>query len=233
MDIHFDISPSLHPRKVENINGYEQHAASLGLVHGAFVAAYEGLATIHNARKSVANNPTLNEAARIIKVADFAEKKQDAITKKFDAAYKNLSAAIKTTEEALNEPITGTSGVSGNLLNGEIRSYVRGLPREERYKFLAEAQASGDAQTLVAVLGAPAYLSGISEAQRAAYTRRFHMANNPELAARLDVMKTGLRLLEESAPIVLTEVEKAIGADWRKVQRLKQARDEAERAFSS
>lgn len=230
MEISFNVSPTLHPKTVESIPGYQQHSGYLSSVHDAFGTAYQELEAIHKARQSARKNPTLNEAARTIKVADFAAKKQDAITKKFDAAMRHLSDAIKHTEESLTNPLV--TGAAHPALNAEIRAHVKALPRGERITFIREAQEKGDVKTLTAVLGAPAYLSGITEVEQAAYTRRYHESRNPEAAARLEAMQAGMKLLEQAAGLVFKEVEKAIGADWGKVQRLKQARDEAERAFN-
>ena len=113
----------------------------------------------------------------------------------------------------------------------EIRTFVSKLRTEERQSFLTDAVANGDIRSLSAVLSAPGYLSGTSPEQQAFFTRRYHEQKSPDVARRLDVMKAALGKLEAAGSLFISEVPRAMGADWGKVQRLKQAKTQAEQAF--
>ena len=65
---------------------------------------------------------------------------------------------------------------------------------------------------------------------QAEYTHQYHMKQSPEIAA-LRVMKAAQAMLQESGPLLFAEIEKGIGADWRKVKRLQEARDASNAAF--
>lgn len=224
-----DVTLSLNPKHIEAIDGYEAHGGYVSAALDAFSTAYEGIGAIHKARKAAEKNPTLNEAARILVVAEYASKQQDTIARKFDSALANLTKAIKETESLLFEPLK-QSAASGTI-SGEIRAYVKALSSEKRQDFLSKARENGDFQSLAAVLGAPSYLSGMSEQEKIYHTRRYHEHNNPGVAKRLDVMKAARKLVEERGALFHTEIPKAMGAEWDKVNKLKKAKNEAEQAF--
>lgn len=52
------------------------------------------------------------------------------------------------------------------------------------------------------------------------------------MASRLNAMRKGLALVERNGPLVMVEVEKALGASWHKISKLKATSNEAERALA-
>ena len=136
-------------------------------------------------------------------------------------ARNNLKKAIDANVGMLTTPLENAS--AAGTLNEEVRRHVKSLSTSERSTFMQDANARGDERTLVAVLGAPSYLSGLSPEAQALYTRQYHERKHPETAARLKVMQTAYDMLNKRSGLVMGEIEKAIGTDWRTVQRLKQA----------
>lgn len=230
MKIRSDVTPSLHPAVIENIENYSIYEGYLRGAREAFELAYTELGAIHDARLSVAKNPTLNEAAKLLTVAEFASKRQDKITRSFDMAREHLISAANAAETALNEPMKAPAH---SAISAEIRAHAKGLSDKNRSAFINHALASEDAQTLSAMLGAPGYLSGLKEVYRTAYTRRFHEQQNPELVKRLDATKRALSLIDTYTPLIWGEITKAVGASWDEVNHIKKAKDEAERAFQA
>ena len=79
-------------------------------------------------------------------------------------ARNNLKKAIDANVGMLTTPLENASGTG--TLNEEVRRHVKSMNTSERSTFMQDANARGDERTLVAVLGAPSYLSGLSpEAQ--------------------------------------------------------------------
>ena len=113
----------------------------------------------------------------------------------------------------------------------EIRRHVKAMSTDARLEFIEEAIAREDFKTLSSVLGAPHYLSGMTPTLQAELTRQYHQKRNPEIASRLRVMKAAQAMLQERGPLLFAEIEKGIGADWRKVKRLQEARDASNAAF--
>lgn len=230
MEVNTSVSPSLHPSNVTAIAGYDdQTADAVADVVGAFGTAYESLTNVHSARQAASQNPALTEAAQILVVADFAEKQFKKITAKFDAAHARLQKAIADSERQLSQPI---EGASAGGYTAEIRAHVKNLKQAERVAFMNEAVQAGDTKTLAAVLGAPAYLSGLSSVDREVFTRRHHERVNPALAKRLAVMKAAQALMGERAGSVFGEIDKAIGANPARVANLRAARAKAEKAYT-
>jgi len=231
MEIKPNVTPSLHPGNIEAIDGYNDDTR--GYVNAAVDAlstAYDSLGKIHEAKAAASKNQAFNEHQQVLVVADFAEKHQTLVAKKFDSAVASLTKGIDAMDAMLNNPIKADA----ERLNvaQEIRAHTKGLSVDERLKFLTDAHDAGDTETLRAVLGAPAYLSGMSEQERQVRTRMFHEKNSPETANRLKVMRAARDMLLQRGGLVLTEVEKGIGAKWDKVQHLRKGQSAAEKALT-
>ena len=85
--VHTNVAPSLHPQNIATIEGYnEQTRAYVAEVETAFSTAYEAINNVHTARELVKKNPTLTEAAQVLRVADHAYKLQQNALAKMDSA---------------------------------------------------------------------------------------------------------------------------------------------------
>ncbi|PZT22179.1 hypothetical protein A7X86_05150 [Stenotrophomonas maltophilia] len=223
------ITPALHPDNVKAIEGFdEQTAPYLAPTMTAFSTAYEGVRAVWSAREAAANNPTWNEAMQIIHTDDFAQKHFAKITKSFDVTRSNLDKAIVALEQQLTTPIESKAAQS---ISAEIRAFVRDMPNEKRHAFIQQAIDAGDNTTVSALLGAPAYLSGLDANFQQTYTRFWNERSAPELAQRLKAMKGAKAMIEERAGLVFKELEKAVGAPPHKAAALRQAKTAAEKAF--
>lgn len=223
------VTISLHPKNVSAIEGYnEETAPYVAAAVTAFDEAYQGLCAIHEARIAASKNPTLNSAAQLVAVAEFADKRMTRILRAIDSASTSLQRGITGIEEMLNAPLQHKANSAFTV---EIRAHVKSLSASERRQFLSEAQHTGDLQTLEAVLGAPGYLSGISNEEKSIRTRIYHSSRAPEQVRRLEVMKAAFDLLGQRGGLVHSGVEKAIGASWAEVNRIRKAKAQADEAF--
>lgn len=223
------ITPTLHPDNVASIDGFdEQTAPYLAPTMTAFSTAYEGIRSVHEAREKAKTNPTWNEAHQIIHTDDFAQKHLARITKSFDVTRSNLEKGIAMLEQQLAAPIESKAAQS---ISAEIRAYAKNLPNEKRHAFIQQAIDEGDHTTVSAVLGAPAYLSGLDANFQQTYTRFWNERSAPEVAQRLKAMKGAKQMIEERAGLVFKELEKAVGAPPHKAAALRKAKTDAEKAF--
>lgn len=230
INIKSKVTPALHPKTLDNIEGLDDtNRAYIAPVATVMDEAYQAIDAIHTARQKAANNPSWTDAQKLLQVSLFAEKHQQRVLKQVDSVVKSLDKAIKATDEMLQGPLEQQAGLGS--INEEIRRHVKALSTEERHKFLREANASGDIKTMTAILGAPPFLSGMSPVEQKHYLREFHMQRNPDATRRLAVMKSALDMLNERAPLILGEVVRAMGQSWHKVNLVRNANSEAEKAF--
>jgi len=230
LEIRADTTPTLHPGMLHHLDGYDKDTQGfVETAEMAFTAAYEGIGAVHAARKGAEQNPTLNDAARLIVVADFAENHLTKILLKIDQATAVLKRSVASVNATLNAPIEGAA--TGGMTS-EIRAHAKTLTRQDRTALLANAVNARDTKTLAALLGAPPFLSGLSDAEANLYRRQFHEAIHPDLIKRLKVMEGALSLLYKNGGLVFHEMEKAVGAGADKVAAIRSAKAKAEKTYT-
>lgn len=225
-----NITPALHPGTLTGLEHFNDDTAdAIAPAVQALTVAYQGLAAIAAARDAVIKNPTLNDAAKVLKIGDFASKQQEVITKAIDKARTTLGEGISSLERHLAAPLQSSSV---GTLSQEIRTHCASLSSKERFAFLDAALNRSDGTTLHAILGAPAYLSGMTNEEQATRTRMYHLQRDPLAAKRLDLMKTALGKLDNSGSLVFNGVTKAMGSTWVHVNTIRAATVAAEREFA-
>ena len=156
-DTTFDtrVTPSFMSANIRGLPEYSEETAGLfSHVIQAFDQAYGVVAAVYEAKDKAAHDATLNEAGRMLAVADFSDKMQEKATKAFDYANNHLTTNITALEKALSEPVQ--SQAANSSLSREIRDHVRGLKAKgsSAMSFVTSCINSGDFASASAVLGA-------------------------------------------------------------------------------
>lgn len=98
-DIDVRVSPDLHPAALLGLDDVtEATAPFISSTVDAFRSAYQFIGSIHDVREAAFADPTLTEAAALLKADDYARAKLAGVTKKFDAAMTNLKNGIASLE---------------------------------------------------------------------------------------------------------------------------------------
>ena len=224
------ITPALHPINVQKLESYSDETAGiLAKAECAFAHAYEQLAKMFDASEAVRADPTLTEAAAVLRIADYGDKAFIGMAKRFDDAAANLKTIVAGIETELTAPVESKAS---STLSAEIRAYCKALPDGERLAFVRKAITDGDIRSASAVLGAPAYLSGLTSDMQAVLTRQFHEHSNPLQAKRLKAAQAGLDLIGERAGLVFSMIQRAIGTDPKKVARYRAAAAKTAKALA-
>ena len=225
------VTPSLMSANIKGMAEYDDDTAPLfGPVVDAFDLAYSTVRSIYNARDAAENDPTMNDDARLVAVAELADKVTERTTKAFDYASTALTNNINTMEQELSKPVQARAA---HTISVEIRAHVKGLKTGAHVMdFVRQAIDRGDHDTVSAVLGAPAYLSGMTPETQAIMLRMYHERTNPKTAKRLAAAKAAQDYLDRNAGLFMPQVEKAIGGDYRKIQMLRKGANARTKAFA-
>lgn len=224
------ISPALHPDNVKSIDGYDDETAPvLAQTMTAFSAAYQAIGEVKAAREAGEKNQAWSPETLTIKLDDLATKKLNAITRTFDAEMTRLNKAITFLEGELSQPVQSQAVGS---LGREIRDHVKALKPDQRQAFIQRAIDGGDHLSATAVLGAPAYLSGLEDQMGQALLRHYHAKHNPDKAKRLKALQGARSLIEANAGKAFTAMEKVVGAPPDKAKKLREANSAAEKHFA-
>ncbi|GLT01593.1 hypothetical protein GCM10007897_29870 [Sphingobium jiangsuense] len=155
------VTPALHPEVVRALPDYDlQTEAILAPTVTAFDEAYQAVLAVVAARKAARSNPSWTEGHQIIETDNLARRMTEQATRTFDAVRNNLVKGIAHIEAELSAPVTAKAGAN---VAGEIRAFVRGLSTEAQHKFIQEKLDKGDETSISSILGAPAYLSGLTD----------------------------------------------------------------------
>lgn len=223
------VSPTLHPANITSIEGYEEAKGYVSQAVGTLDTAYKSVGAVIEARQKLATDETRTSRAKVLMTAELADKYSAKLQREFEASWANLDKAIRSTEAALSKPLMEQAGAG--VVNGEIRAHAKGLSKDERGKLLTTAIESGDLTTAGAILGAPPYLSGLSDIEVTHFTRQYHEKANPDISRRIELMKRAVDKLKRAHPALLKELENAVGANRLEVKRLQAASNAAEAAL--
>ncbi len=225
------VTPSFMSANVRALPQYDDDTAPLfGPVESAFDLAYSTVRSIYNARDAAENDSTMNDDARLVAVAELADKVTERTTKAFDYANTALTNNIAQLETALSAPVQARAA---HTISVEIRAHVKGLKTGAHVMdFVRQAIDRGDHETVSAVLGAPAFLSGMTPETQAIMLRMYHEKARPDVAKRLAAAKAAQDYLDRNAGLFMGQIEKAIGGDWRKVQMLRKSANATRKAFN-
>lgn len=225
INVNPNISPALHPENVRQIDGYDDDTASLlAGTEAAFKNAYDGIDAVWKTKVVVNQNTAWTDNRKIIEVSKFADRQQDAIAKKFDSVLATLVKQIAHMEAELTAPVESKAALS---ISREIREHVKGLSSDQRMTFLEQAITDGDATSLTALLGAPAYLSGMNGEMQAIYVRRYRERLEPVKAKKLKALNAAREMIETRGGLVFAQLGKALGATPQKVAALRRAHQAA------
>lgn len=222
-------SVSLAPGNIEGLDGYDDE--SKGYVADAVTALdtmHQAIARIIEAREASKRNPSWTEGAQVINTAVLADKLTTQAAKMVDSTLTALQTRIAHVEGELRKPMDGTLVTPVAV---EVRQYARELPPAKRGELIAGLIEKGDAKTLGALLTAPAFLSGLSDAEVKAYTEMHNRRVNPLLTKRLALMKTAHEKLANAGSLFLVQSERAQGVASNVVAQLRAAQSKAEAAF--
>lgn len=223
------VTPALRSENITGMQMDDEAKAYVGPAATTMDVLYQGVQQIIDARNAAAKNGAWSEGQQIIQVSDFAEKVQTRATKLVDKVLADLNRAIAGTEEMLSTPIT--TGAQTPIAS-DICQYCRSLDSAERMKFLTAAVQERDVVTLGAVLGRPAYLSGVTKEMQVTLTQQYHRAKTPEIARRLEAMKAAHEKLSNAGSLFIATVEQAQGVRHGVAQRLKAEHATALRAVT-
>ena len=231
LGIDTSVTPALHPQVVASLEDYDDETRGhLDQVVQAFTFAYENVSRVHSGREAIKTDPTLTEAAQVLRVADAADRVFKDAAAKFDKVTANISSGIRTLEAELTTPVVARAS---HVISTEIRAHVKAMQGLKGIDFVRAAIERGDADSVSAVLGAPPYLSGLTPEAQTTLLVMWNEKSNPVAAKRLRAMKGALHLLSTNAPKLHVELQKAIGAPAHEVAQFRAAKARTDKAFAS
>lgn len=203
------ISPTLHPGIAGEIADYDDDTRPLlGATETAVSEAFNALKSIHDAKAAAATNPTLNEFAQLIAVDNHATKLMDKVYASWSRTTDTLNANIAKMEKELYAPVEQRATAS---MASEIRRHFASLELGPRMNALRKAIEAGDELTASSILGAPYYLSDMTEELHAEFLRDWHNAQRPVEAKKVRAMRAAADMLNERYKLLTAAHRDAVG----------------------
>jgi hypothetical protein len=227
------VTPALHPQLVGSLVDFDSETEGhLQQAVDAFHYAYRAVAATHDARDAVREDPTLTEPAQIVRTADHADKMFKTAAAQLDKVRANMLVGIDILNKEMTAPLQARAT---HTLSVEVRSYLRELKEKGKspLDFVRNAVERGDADTVSAALGGPAYLAGLEPAMQDVLLRMWNEKLNPGAAKRLRAMQGVVDLIHKNGPLLHEQLEKAIGVPAWKVREYRAAKARTDKAFAS
>ena len=154
-------------------------------------AAAEAILESYDLRMADPNN---TRAANLRKAKVYAEKKLAEVLPAIDEQRKRTRAVIDEAEKDIARGLA--EGATEWAFAQETRAHVRSLTEPQRAAFLGDCFNRGDRLAAAAVLGVPAYLSGLSEAAQRAYRLRYRQVFHPAESKRVAALSAAQEILD-------------------------------------
>lgn len=241
MGVDTRISASLHPQSIASLDEYDSETeGELQQVVQAFTSVYEGIGKVLDVRDVAAGNTAWNEDMRTIKVQEMADRAFAKFAPQLDKVYHNMRAGAELIEKQLSAPVEARAA---HTISTQIRDHVKGLaerqgtstadkrPGQSALGFVQAAIQKGDEVTVSAVLGAPAYLSGLTDEMQAVLRRLWNEKANPTASKRLRAMRAAMDLIQDRGPLIHKEMERVVGKSPAYAKMLRDKHNAAEKAL--
>jgi hypothetical protein len=152
---------------------------------------------------AVMTDLTMTPFGRVKTAGKYAESQFQAALSRLDKARQSVHRELSELDRKHTPKLGNTSET---MVEGEVRTYLRGLPDTEMTKKLLEAIAGGDLVTLRAVLLAPPVLLSIPEhvltEVKTAYARTF----DHEGFERRELLEKALSMIDRSGRNFMREI---------------------------
>ena len=240
MGIDTRISPSFHPQCIGSMDDFDSETeGELGQVVSAFTTVYQGIGKVLDARDAALANTAWTEDMQTIKIQEAADRAFAKFAPALDKVHSNMRSGCALIEAALAAPVEASAAQS---VAAEIRSYVKSLSeavgsqtdkrvRQSAVGFVQAAIQNGDTKTATSVLGAPAYLSGLSPEMHASLLRMYHEKQNPTASKRLRAMQSAMAMIQDRGALIHGELAKLVGKSPAHAAALRDRNTAAEKAL--
>lgn len=168
--------------------------------HAAFTAAEHIVAAARARAENTMDTPVRNMAA----ARTYARRKLAETMPKLDAARARGIAAIESLERVIATSLS-EAALRWSFADA-TRQHVRGLPNGAARTDFVMDSLKGDARAAGAVIGAPAYLSGLSEAEHAMLAVAHRRGVFPAEAARIDKITEAVDIIGRGGSLFLEAV---------------------------
>jgi hypothetical protein len=148
-------------------------------------------------------NELIGTTANRAELARAAAARAESVTKSFDAAVPALTARRDAVEASITKMFEPQCSAAG-----EIRQHFKSAP--EGYAAAAKLIESGDLRSVRAILGAPAYLSGLSQEQFATLKSHARLKFAPNEAGLSADLERAITTLNRVGSAVVAQVAGAI-----------------------
>jgi hypothetical protein len=226
----YNPTPSLNEAMITSLENFDETDPALAQARYAFSLATETLKKISETRDPLSRDSSKTPEQKLLLMATHADKAQERCAKAFDGAFKSLTSLAKDLDASLDKPLEQTTHTA---LCAEIRTYVRNLPKDRRDAFVNDAVNRGDLAVMQSVLGAPSYLSEVSEERKAIWLRTYREKADPVAVKRLAVYRAAIDRVMQNGPRIFDEFEKAMGGSWKDVKRLRGQVDASAKALAA
>lgn len=169
-------------------------------------------------------NPTETPEAHAIRVNRAAQK----VAAEIEAIKAKADETRTAAARSISEQVLARSQLMDGPRGAEIRALFRQMTPDERRELMDNALASKDAETLGALLTAPAYLSGIGGEYQSQMRHHYERQVAPELHEALDDVLAADDAMATVRRVVREVAQDAMQPDY--IDRILKDQAEAERA---
>lgn len=235
------VSPAFNALSITEAEFFDEDTQpALQQVADVFSTVHASLGKVFDAKDAASANTAWNEDMRVIKVQEAADRFLAKFAPQLTKVLHNMHSGVAMYEKELSAPIEAQAALT---ISTQIRDHVKGLAKQQGTNtldkrpgvsavgFVQQAIQKGDAVTASAVLGAPAYLSGLTDDMHAVLLRMWHEKQNPVAAKRVKAMSAAAEMIADRGLLLHRTLEKLVGKPPSHARALRDRNAAAEKAL--
>lgn len=189
---------------------FQTEAAKADAVVAQLAAAHDGVRTSFDELQQTCRvqDPSMTEHAHFLDLRDRADKRLKSEAER----VKSARIPAERTIEGIDNDIRSRLEIAEGPRSNEIRSHFKAMKNGDALSLALKAIETGDKETMAAILGGPAYLSGLSDEQQNTLRNQMALKFAGDLVTRRNVIEKGLAINDRA----FNELLFAVGAIFPK-----------------
>jgi hypothetical protein len=188
------------------VDHHGDHA--INQLQSAHATARRSLETTLASHSAIIADPTFTPVRNLQRSGEAAERRKADALAAIDEAVKRAHVSLEGIADTMAKAVEGPSSSTVEA----VASRLAEKSPEERRKIISAALQADDKITLAGIFRLPAWMSGLSDAERDLYRAQYQRAKFPDLIARKAAIEAAIELSMDAGTALCKTIHELVDA---------------------